>query len=308
MSEKKRKRHDHGDADRPRKKNTTERSTAQNIWVSLAAQDSQCAPVLASTPGLSFPIQCPLKPYHRSRSRHPTASKHTNFLDSEYLLHSSSHPKLDHLARENESLSTNLPLLNHYIAIYSPSTSELQLVPTRKLTLRSHLRSSNAPPPNPKDPETTTTLSARSNLALTFGTKKAQKSIRALTENAISPTKNPPLTPSSSATGPPPPTLDPLASAVLDSMTGITSAMASREDLQALASDSHPRPKPHLDAQRPEDIYPIEELVGETMLRAMQVREWEHKITNNEEVFTKSRFVSGRIRAVAESGDVKALK
>lgn len=157
---------------------------------------------------------------------------------------------------------------------------------------------------NPAPP----TLSAYNDLGLAFGSKKSQKAIRALTANAISqPGKGPASSPSSSSRQ----KLDPVASAVLESMSVADNenGSPSKEDLQALADDAKPRPKPHLDATRPEDVYPIEELVGGMdALRGMHVREWETAVARGEEVFTRSRFVSSRIGAAAKAGDVRGLK
>ena len=57
---------------------------------------------------------------------------------SELLLHSSTHPKLDYVAREESSGTDNQ--LKHYVGVYDPKTGECQLVEARKLVLRSSLR------------------------------------------------------------------------------------------------------------------------------------------------------------------------
>lgn len=159
---------------------------------------------------------------------------------------------------------------------------------------------------NPAPP----TLSAYNELGLAFGSKRSQKAIRALTANAIPRAgtgTGSPSSPTSSSR----PQLDPIASAVLESMSAADneSGYPSKEDLQALADDAKPRPNPHLDATRPEDVYPIEGLVGgRDTLRGMHVREWETTVARGEEVFTRSRFVSARIGAAAKAGDVRGLK
>ena len=147
-------------------------------------------------------------------------------------------------------------------------------------------------------------LSARNNLGLAFGTKKSQKAIRSLTANAIqaSPSKSNPKDQSSSK-------LDPLASAVVSSMDASTSSMPTREEMQAETDEAKPRPRPHLDAEIPAEVYPVEELVGGVnVLQAVGVKEWIDKVKAGQDVQTKSMFVARRLKGTVESGDVKKLK
>ena len=59
--------------------------------------------------------------------------------ESELLLHCSSHPKLDYIAREEE-LSRADGLFKHYIGVYDSQTSRLELVEARKVVVRGTLR------------------------------------------------------------------------------------------------------------------------------------------------------------------------
>ena len=147
-------------------------------------------------------------------------------------------------------------------------------------------------------------LSARNSLGLAFGTKKSQKAIRSLTANAIqaSPSKSNSKNQSNY-------TLDPLASAVVSSMAASTSSMPTREEMQAEIDEAKPRPKPHLDAEIPAEVYPVEELVGGVnVLQAVGVKEWIDKVKAGQDVQTKSMFVARRLKETVESGDVKKLK
>ena len=223
----------------------------------------------------------------------------------ELLLHSSVHPKLDYIAREETSDGSE-GYLKHYIGVYDPETGELQLVQARKLIIRSTLRSSgNCDNGSESDKEASNNLSARSKLGLAFGTKKSQKAIRAQTANAIkaSPTK------SNSQTAENGRALDPLTSALVSSMTQHTSSMPTREQMQADIDQNKPIPKPNIAAKLPEEVYPIEQLVGGTnVLRIMNVQELMDKVKAGEDVRTKSQFVSNRLRAVVQSDDVKRVK
>ena len=242
-----------------------------------------------------------MKPYRKigqATSRQPLAIP-------EVLLHSSAHSKLDYIAREEISDGSGSHL-KHYIGVYDPETGELQLVQARNLIIRSTLRSSAIDDRGKdSDEDTFDNLSARAKLGLAFGTKKSQKAIRALTTNAIkaSPTKPKSQT---SETGR---ALDPLTSAVVSSMAQYTSSMPTREQMQADIDQKKPIPKPNLVSELPEEVYPIEQLVGGTnVLRNMNVQELMDKVNAGEDVRTKSLFVSNRLRAVVQSGDVKRVK
>lgn len=254
-----------------------------------------------STPGLNIPSNLSMKPYTKTRQHDSRPS----LAVPELLLHSSAHPKLDYIARE-ETFNRSESHLKHYIGVYNPETGKLQLVQARKLVIRSTLRSSDDDgKDNDSENDAPNNLSARSNLGLAFGTKKSQKAIRSLTANAIkaSPTK------SKSQTSGPGRALDPLASAVVSSMAPFTSSMPTREQMQAEIDENKPIPKPNLAAETPAEVYPVEQLVGGTnVLRHMNVQELMEKVKAGEDVQTKSLFVSRRLRGVVQSDDVKRVR
>lgn len=248
-----------------------------------------------------MPSNLSLTPYTRTTQYPSTHS----LVAPELLLHSSAHPRLDYVARE-ESSDASEGYLKHYIGVYDPETGELQLVQARKLIMRSTLRSpGNGDNGSESDKDASNNLSARSKLGLAFGTKKSQKAIRALTTNAIkaSPTK------SGSQTAENGRALDPLTSALVSSMAQNTSSMPTREQMQADIDQNKPVPKPNVAAELPEEVYPIEQLVGGTnVLRNMNVQELMDRVKAGEDVRTKSLFISNRLRAVVQSEDVKRVK
>ena len=252
-------------------------------------------------PGLNVPPNLLMNPYTKIRQ---DASRRSLII-SELLLHSPAHPKLDYIAREEASDGSE-GHLKHYIGVYNSETRELQLVQARRLIIRSTLRSfGHSDNDSDSDKDTPNNLSARSKLGLAFGTKKSQKAIRSLTTNAIkaSPTK------SSSQTSGNRPALDPLTSVVMSSITHHTSSMPTREEMQADIDQNKPIPRPNMAAELPEEVYPIEQLVGGTnVLKNMNVQELINKVKAGEDVQTKSLFVSNRLRAVVQSDNVKRVK
>ncbi|KAI4111949.1 MAG: hypothetical protein LQ338_008343, partial [Usnochroma carphineum] len=321
MSEKKRKREGHDNDDRPEKRAATEHMQLNGVKVSLIPEANEWALFIAKTPGVSFPSNCPLKPYIKTGKNNASKNNASSIgqtlsSNSEHLLHTSAHPKIDYIGREEDGVGLD-SWLNHYIGVYDPDTGQLQLVRARKLVLRSSVRHAQNPveeavkgtnvrrcptlglPPlkaptlnQPKG------LSGRNTLGLTFGTKKSQRAIQALAKNAISPSKQR-LAQGSPTT----PTLDPTASAILSSVAATTSSMPTREELQTQVDESKPRPRPTLNAGKPAEVYPIEELVGQGTLPQMMVKDWQDAIEAGEEILTKSRFVSHRVGAIVKNGD-----
>lgn len=321
MSEKKRKRPEGRSDGQPSKKIARE-SPSQKIKVSVIEDSDEWAPVLgeccssscwlyhvdhcdwsslAFTPGLNIPSNLSMKPYTKARK---DARKRRSAVP-ELLLHSSAHPKLDYIARE-ESSNSSESYLKHYIGVYDPETGKLELLQARKLVIRSTLRSNSTDDKGREGDEGgLNSLSARSNLGLAFGTKKSQKAIRALTANAIkaSPTKSDSQDPGAGRAP------DPLASAVVSSMAQYTSSMPTREQMQAEIDENKPIPKPNLVAETAAEVYPVEQLVGDTnILRHMHVQELMDKVKAGEDVQTKSLFVSRRLRGIVQRGDVKMVK
>lgn len=79
--------------------------------------------------------------------------------------------------------------------------------------------------------------------------------------------------------------------------------------MQADIDEAKPCPRPHLDAETPAEVYPVEELVGGVnVLQAMGVKDWIDKVKAGQDVPTKSMFVARRLKGTVESGEVKKLK
>lgn len=83
-----------------------------------------------TTPGLSLPYTARLKPYRKIRQPQDIGDN-----SAEILLYSAVNPRLDYVAREEEPNSTDA-LLSHYVGIYDRDTGALNLIPSRKATIR----------------------------------------------------------------------------------------------------------------------------------------------------------------------------
>jgi DNA-directed RNA polymerase I subunit RPA49 len=129
MSDKKRKASGHH-RDRPSKKT---KSTHAPLAVSVLENTDPLPPVLAVTLGLEAP-NLPMTPYTRSGAPAVTPQ-------SEMLLHSSAHPRMDFVGNKDFANSSDA-LMDHYIGIYDPKLSSLRLIQANRLALRATLRPS----------------------------------------------------------------------------------------------------------------------------------------------------------------------
>jgi DNA-directed RNA polymerase I subunit RPA49 len=84
--------------------------------------------------------------------------------------------------------------------------------------------------------------------------------------------------------------------------------MASREDLQKDIDAGKPRPEANLGATRPDEVYPVDNLVGQEEMRFLSVKEWQDAVTGGEGVTSRSRYVCNRVQRIVEAGDVRKLK
>jgi DNA-directed RNA polymerase I subunit RPA49 len=185
--------------------------------------------------------------------------------------------------------------------MYDPKTSTLKVVEAHRVVLRSKLRPTQKELDEDaaRQAERQTNFVARQTLGMEFGTKKAKKALLSFTENAIKKGA------SAEANGAGP-VKDALTTAMLDTMVG--AEMPTKEEQRAVVDDAKPRPRPHLDTDKPQDVYPIDELIPEDAMMALYVKDWTDAAEKNEAVQTHSRFVARRLHALAVKKDIKRLK
>ncbi|RQM06456.1 hypothetical protein DH86_00002280 [Scytalidium sp. 3C] len=251
---------------------------------------------MASIPGVAAPTSLSFTPYSKARK---TAASKPGASNSELLLHSNTHPKIDYIGREEQFFESDSHL-KHYVGVYNPQTGELELVEARKMIVRALVRSQEAAP---EEDVTKTIRDQRNDLGQTFGTKKAKKAIAAVTENAIAPSKA-----ARRAEGQPA-KLDSAASAIMASMADATAGMATREELAREADAAKPRPTANLDATEPKDVYTLDSLIGADVLKLIPVLEWQNAVKARKNVIVSSKFVAERIQPLAQDAQrLRALR
>ena len=94
-----------------------------------------------TAPGLSPPANVSLQAYFKPNRDTASESRagRSAIEASDLLLHTSAHPTIEYVAREEEANGDNL--MRHYLGIYDSKTGEVQVMEARKLTVRSILKS-----------------------------------------------------------------------------------------------------------------------------------------------------------------------
>ncbi|KAF1971799.1 DNA-directed RNA polymeras-like protein I 49 kDa polypeptide [Bimuria novae-zelandiae CBS 107.79] len=285
-SEKKRKRQEQWDQ-RPAKKAAVAPAEG-NVQVEYIDNEVP-GPIIASTPGLKFPSQITFKPYKRSKIL-PTGHI------SELLLQSSEHSRLDYSAREEKDGSSESNLRD-YIGVYDPASGKMQLMPMKRVTVRSTLRSETEELQKKQariEAAQSTFTAKRHALAAEFGSKRSRKAIEDMTQNAIQrgdATKD-----------------EGIAQNVLQGMADATDAMPTSKQLAAAVDESKPRPRANLDAEYPVDVYPIDVVVGKELMAMIEVSDWVSASEAGEGVVVTSRFVAMRITKLAKYKQYQKLK
>ncbi|KAL4928707.1 DNA-directed RNA polymerase I subunit RPA49 [Aspergillus undulatus] len=289
--------------ERPTKKPALDLQSLPPLSASLVHDDSELAPVLANTPGVTSQPKVRLTPYLKSRSQ--TNSSHSagndGIASTELLLQSSDHPKLEFVGREaNDDADSQL---KHYVAVVDPVSKTWEFVEARRVTLRGAIRrkaeKDEEEEEESEDEEMRTMREQKTDLTYTFGTKKSRKATQSMAENAQ--LSNAPEGVATAA-----------ESALLDSMPteSALDIAAKSAAVQAEVQAAKPLPPANLDAKHPSDVYPLETLIpnGKATLRQLPIKEWQDTISAGLTVATTSRYVSSRIDDIVESGNTTHLQ
>lgn len=233
--------------------------------------------VLASISNASFPPSLRFDSFSAKTSR-----------SSNLLLHSSTHPTIDYTAAEGTD--TNDQYLRHYVAVYNPSTSSLQITQARKLTVRGSLRSHQKA--DTRD-EAGPVLSGgqqgtRAALTEAFGSKKSKKAAQAIAENRMLGQGDEGAT-------------------ITNAMLAGVKEEDSEEDTTRPSSvhTNKPLPPANLQTQDIKNVYSLNTLVhpepASNTLKALNIGTWLARIKVDKEIKQlRSRFVANRLGVIAK--------
>lgn len=281
----KRKRNTQGN-DPPNKKTAIDRLESGRIKVHFNS-DNGPQPAFLSSPGLMAP-QVAFSAYTRPSSA--SSPNKTLSVQSKHdlLLHSSEHPRLDYTA----SPATLDEHLSHYVAVFDPTSKQLQITPAHHLSLRSILRSEAK---DEAEKQKRTIGQQRAELGREFGTKKAKKAIADKTINAI-------------VKGAPAKGKDEAQNAILDSMAESALPTLNEQEQKEAAVASKPIPKPELAAKNVEDVYPFDTLLPQPESRLVAIKDWQDTVRAEEAIEFTHRYPALRVIPLAKGDDVLRLK
>ncbi|KAL4966834.1 DNA-directed RNA polymerase I subunit RPA49 [Aspergillus stella-maris] len=288
--------------ERPTKKAALDLQSLPPLSASLVHDDSELAPVYVDTPGVTSHPELRLTPYLKTRSHTTSAHSAGNdgIAQTELLLQSSEHAKLDFVGRETHDDADSQ--LKHYVAVVDPVSKTWEFVEARRVTLRGAVKrreKEEDEEESSEDEEMRTMREQKTDLTYTFGTKKSRKATQSMAENAQLSNA-----PSGTATA--------AESALLDTMPADSALdMAAKSAaVQAEVQAAKPLPPANLDAKHPADVYPLETLIpnGKATLRQLPIKDWQDTISAGLTVGTASKYVANRIFDIIESGNTTHIQ
>ncbi|KAK1756161.1 DNA-directed RNA polymerase I subunit rpa49 [Echria macrotheca] len=257
--------------------------TVRELQISKLVRPPLATPVLAVTEGSTL-TDVVFRPYDRFQN----PKRKNKGPPAETALHSTSHQFVDYTGREDRLKGTETAL-RHFIGILDPNTGKMELVESRRMLVRGSARARKASDEAFKAPAARQAhFDMKTELGEAFGTRKAKKALKSVTENTLVASGDP----SKMGTG---------DVVLMDTIKDATENMATREDLQAAIEDARPVPRGHYDAEVIQDVYIPTEIIGAEILNAIPVLEWQEAVKAKEPINVPSRFVAHRINRVAHN-------
>jgi DNA-directed RNA polymerase I subunit RPA49 len=130
-----------------------------------------------------------------------------------------------------------------------------------------------------------------------FGNKKTKKQIATRADNAV-------IGSSSRADG----KRDVASEALLASIAKTVASMPTVDAMNAAAEEKKPKPKADLSAQRPDLVYPIENLIAPEVMQSINVQDWIDAVNKKTPPAITSRFVQTRLTDFVISRDLTKIK
>ncbi|KAI1612224.1 DNA-directed RNA polymerase I subunit A49 [Exophiala viscosa] len=265
------------EGERPAKKPQTSKVKVTHLSTADIAK-----PVVASSPGFNLPSNASFNAFSKKSSAQSTL-----------LLQSSTHPTIDYLATESSTTDVADKHVKHYIAVFDPVTSHLKVLPAKKMSVRSSVRTPGQDSNSDSEAEATqATPSSRAALTAAFGTKKSKKAVASMAENRLLAHAG------DAADG----TQDALSSAILSSIKD-EGDDADTVD-QATARANKPLPQADLSATDITQVYPFSSLIfpgpPRTTLSQMPIAYWRDRIGSSKPVNSRFRFIAHRVEGLTK--------
>ncbi|PUU83314.1 RNA polymerase I associated factor, A49-like protein [Tuber borchii] len=235
-------------------------------------------PILASSHGISIPPTTQFTPYIHTINPPSKKSRKAE----EFLLYGET-PSIGYEGRE---MPEDAEYRRHYVGIFNPKTNGIELHAAPKLhfgrMIKAHIKRDRLVDGKGV---VMSNVDSRTALGKEFGTKKSQKRLRELELNKIDVSdmgKN-------------------ITTSIVSQVEANTKDMPTAVELGNQIRANKPIPKVNHDANHPDEVYNLEDIISSDEYNVIWVREWER----GEELKSKSSFVQARIRKLAEDKSKK---
>lgn len=183
---------------------------------------------------------------------------------------------------------TRVGASRYVLAVRNKRTRTVTMAPVPLHLLSTKVKAlKNLPPIQSSDPTVPgTNAAARAVLGTAFGTKRAQRSIRAAERNAIDPNSM----------------ASEVKSFLEDSITGATAQLPSPEKVKQEADEKRPVPTPNVDAATPGEVYDLDEILPPREYKSINTKPFTTASTMDDRVsalpYQDSAFVNQRLVAL----------
>ncbi|KAL7276886.1 DNA-directed RNA polymerase I subunit rpa49 [Rhizina undulata] len=255
----------------------------------LTAEATDFPPIVATTHGITLPPSIPLRAYKRPLelpSSIPSKSSAGRHRSQEYLLHGTT-PRIDY---EGVEYPEDSEYQRFYVGIYDPEKNVVELHLAPKVHMGRSIRKHRE-----RDVEleergvVLSNADSRVALGKQFGTKKAQKLLESREMNKIDISE-----------------MDKsVQSSIITQVGETTKDMPTTAELGTQMVEARLIPVFNKEAERPEDVYKLEDVISKEEWEMIWVKEWEKGT-----VKTNSTYVKHHVQKLLqqETKNVKALK
>ncbi|KAI9716300.1 MAG: DNA-directed RNA polymerase I subunit rpa49 [Chrysothrix sp. TS-e1954] len=286
-------------------------SVENRLKVTRINVDDEQAPIIAHSSGFRIPPQARFTPYIRRHPRQDTSlsqnttstnPSHSSRPSDVIIRATKAHVLLTYTGTSHERPEPTPR--NHYVGVYDPKTHELEIIPARSVDVRSSLNEDKESKQESQEAlKGAANLTAKQNLTVAFGSKKAKKKLDEDTQNnrLIGDAKKAAKETEKLKN-------EPGNKVMLSEIAQSSQQMPSKETSTAETQASKPRPAFDKDATDPMKVYDPERVIGSELLRSLRVKKWATAVAAGENVELTSAFCANRLHDLAQREDILGMK
>ncbi|GJE92909.1 RNA polymerase I associated factor, A49-like protein [Phanerochaete sordida] len=240
---------------------------SEEVTLQISGQQEQVGPVLASFPALQPPKSTAFRLYTKKGQADVSSSKNATLVGETDTVEFVS-------SAESEQAAAGC---SYYVGIYNKKTKTTVLRPAPLHILARNVKALKNL--KPMEVSVDERMKLRNNLGETFGTKKAKAAIRAHERNRVD--------------------IDAMrgvAGHLQEDIQGNTESLPTQDEAKAAADGSRLIPPYNADAQRPEEVYKLHDIVPEAELNSIQINALKAMGSNKQRVdslpYSRSNWIN----------------